>query len=201
MLTQSPLKYFFKHQFKHRALKATNALIGLVMLSATIAVASLLSGCSGSAATPTTAVPLLITVTNRTDAKANADGTWTLMHDDTIIISCNTDAKKCKWALQTSNASLTSNATEDAYTGTVIATEAAGRITLSVYADNFIKNDLILIVAPGVNASAPTSETTTTCTVAADGNKTCTTTITTCTITSKGNKTCTVTTQPGEALP
>lgn len=163
-------------------------------LCALLFLSTLISACSGSAATPTNKVPLIVTITNRDDAKANADGTWTVAHDDQIIVTCNTAAKKCKWTLQTSNASFTSTATEEAYSGTVIATEAAGRITLTAYADDFLKNELVLIVKPGVTSSEPTTEVVTTCTIAPDGKKTCTTTTTTCVITSKG-KVCTVTTE------
>lgn len=166
-----------------------------LFLCAFLFLSSLLSGCSGAPATPTNKVPLIVTITNRDDAKANADGTWTVAHNDQIIVTCNTAAKKCKWTLQTSNASFTSTATEETYSGTVIATEAAGRITLTAYADDFLKNELILIVKPGVTAGEPVTEAVTTCTVAADGTKTCTTTTTTCEMTSKG-KVCTVTTEP-----
>lgn len=172
--------------FKTLSLRAMAALwVGVLVLN----------GCGGAAPTPTNVVPVLVTVSNKPGAVANSDGSWTVGDTDQIVVTCNTAAKKCKWTLQTENASLNSTATEAAYQGKVIATQSAGRIVLSAYADNYVRKDLVFIVQGGIKPPESTTDEKVTCTEDAAGKTSCTMTTTTCTATATGQQ-CTVITKP-----
>lgn len=115
----------------------------LFLLSSLVLVA-----CGGSP-TPTSQVPVEISVIGADGSGVKPDGTVLVVNGDEFAIYCKAPSKKCQWTLETDKASVTSKSSEGSFLGVVVAGTEQGRLVVTAYSPGYTKKAVTFNVKSG----------------------------------------------------